>query len=390
MSSSTPPPNPSPSVEEQLKLALQREAFEEVLSAGRTNLTALFAVYCWDFILTFPDEYKTMWKGERWTPVRVAFFFNRYYGLLDNIMFMCLFWFKIKPETCKRIHLLEPIVSASVGWTYLPPHMSLKETDGINCSDLCIPVRSKGIPVWNCRRWIAWFFGIFAISAFVLQVWSVIPNRALALPVGLRGCISTKGEKNYIWVYWIPPLLYDTTATIFVTLPLISHKRKSQRTRLITIFARDGVLYFFVIFICNLVNVIYFSVPTVINPVLNAPLSLIFTTMTASRIVLHLRKVAAVINSHEEGHSSGSGAGRRNNAISRFGSHNQPATGWGRETRLQNLGRRIEGGLSINYGCVVVNIETKTEVEKEISSEAKTHDEYHSSEYRVHVAAQNR
>ncbi|KAH8913656.1 hypothetical protein BT69DRAFT_1291238 [Atractiella rhizophila] len=106
----------------------------------------------------------------------------------------------------------------------------------------------------------------------------------------------------------------------------------------------------------------------------------------ASRIVLHLRKVAVVINSQEEGHSSGSGAGRRNNVISRFGSHNQPATGGGREARLQSLGRRIEGGLSINYGCVVVNIETKTELEKEISSDAKTHDEYH-SEYRVHVAA---
>ncbi|KAH8915178.1 hypothetical protein BT69DRAFT_1341635 [Atractiella rhizophila] len=68
---------PNPTVEEQLVLALQREAVEEVLSASRTYLTACFSIYAWDFILTFPDEYRTIWRAERWTPVRVAFIINR-------------------------------------------------------------------------------------------------------------------------------------------------------------------------------------------------------------------------------------------------------------------------------------------------------------------------
>ncbi|KAH8914364.1 hypothetical protein BT69DRAFT_1358048 [Atractiella rhizophila] len=83
--------------EEWVGLALKRAALEEVLSSGRTYLTgsafsllhvnltkleaACFAIYVWDFILTFPAEYKTMWKAQRWTPVRVAFFFNRYLSL---------------------------------------------------------------------------------------------------------------------------------------------------------------------------------------------------------------------------------------------------------------------------------------------------------------------
>ncbi|KAH8916374.1 hypothetical protein BT69DRAFT_784204 [Atractiella rhizophila] len=362
----------SSTVQEQLDLALQREAFEEVLSASRTYLTALFAIYGWDFIVTFPDEYKMMWKAERWTPVRVAFFLNRYYGLLDNVMFMCLFWFKIKPKTCDKIHLLEPIASAAVV---------------LICEFL---FAARVLAVWNRRRWIAWFFGTFAIFAFVVQVWSVIPNRALVLPPGSRGCFSARGAKNYIWVYWVPPLLYDTTATIFVTLPLISHWRKSQRTRLLTIFARDGVLYFFVIFVCNLVNVIYFSIPTVVNPVLNAPLPLIFTTMMASRIVLHLRSIAPVANSREEGPSSHSGSGRRN-TITQFGSNNQPSTHGGREVRLQSLGRRMEGGSPLNYEGVLVSVEQVTNLEKKLepSPDVDGHDAYSASEYDVQISAKS-
>ncbi|KAH8927249.1 hypothetical protein BT69DRAFT_1347422 [Atractiella rhizophila] len=370
MSSSDPSASGNSTLEEQLTLVLQRAAFEEVLSASRTYLTACFAIYGWDFVITFPDEYRTMWKADRWTPVRVAFFFNRYWGLLDLTMFMCLLWVKIDPKTCDKIHFLEP-VAASILF--------------LSCEFL---LAARVWAMWNRQRWIIWFFGILALCALVVEIWTIIPNKALRLPEGLRGCLSVSGGQKYLWVYWIPPLLYDTTATILMLIPLVRHWRKSPRTRLLTVFARDGILYFFVVFICNLVNVVYFSIPGVVNPVLNSPLALAFTTMMSSRIILHLRTACPEANSLDRRTSSGPDVERRNKD-SHFGRHNQ------QELNLQNLGRRLEGGLSGNYDGVVVHVETVTNLEKQFEKSpseefVEDHDEHSSIDYGIQGAAKGK
>ncbi|KAH8922710.1 hypothetical protein BT69DRAFT_1350656 [Atractiella rhizophila] len=321
MSSSNPSTGPDPTVEEQLDLALQRAAIEEVLSASRTYLTACFAIYGWDFILTFPDEYRTMWNAERWTPVRVAFFISRqatlfYGGLLHLVGFMCLYWLKIDLKTCNKIHLLPPLSTLIISRGYLSLNL-----------------------------------------------------KARGLTVSL--------------------LLYDTTVTIFVIIPLISHWRKAPRTRLLTIFARDGLVYFVVVSICNLINAVYFSIPGVVNPALNVPLSVTFTPMMACRIVLHLRSVGSV-NLREEGPSSGSGSRLRNNMNPNFGNHNQPGTHGRGEVRLENLGRQVDGtALPISFEDAVVKGESVTNLGKglDLSPDVDTHDQYSSSQYGVHVVA---
>ncbi|KAH8925369.1 hypothetical protein BT69DRAFT_1132721 [Atractiella rhizophila] len=67
-----------------------------------------YAFYGWDFIVTFPREYKTMWKAQRWTPVRAAFFFNRYWGLLRFTLFICLAWLKVDPKIFGGIAVFFP------------------------------------------------------------------------------------------------------------------------------------------------------------------------------------------------------------------------------------------------------------------------------------------
>ncbi|KAH8922485.1 hypothetical protein BT69DRAFT_1282225, partial [Atractiella rhizophila] len=148
--------------------------------------------------------------------------------------------------------------------------------------------------IWNSRKWVAYFFGIFAVAGTAVQVWSVAHNEALHLMPGLRGCISVGGGRR------IPLLLYDTTATIFMLVPLLAHWRNTTLTRLLSIFMRDGILYFIIVFACNLVNAVYFSVPGVLVPALNTPLAISFTTMMASRIVLHIRCAAYGSNSRDD------------------------------------------------------------------------------------------
>ncbi|KAH8925587.1 hypothetical protein BT69DRAFT_1318132 [Atractiella rhizophila] len=318
MSSSDPSENINVNVEEQLDLAVRRAVLEEVLSSSRIYLTACFALYGWDFILTFPSEYRSIWKAERWTPVRVSFFFNRYWGILTFVLAMCLLWFNFTPKTCDKVHILEPVATTILF---------------LNCEFL---LGARVWVLWNRREWVAYFFVIFAIGGTAIQVWSFSGDKTLPLLPGLRGCISVRGDQNYIWLYWVPLLLYDTTATIFMLVPLITQSRNAPLTRLLSTFMHDGILYFIIVSICNLVNVVYFSIPAEVNPTLNSPLTLTFTPIMASRIVLHLRSVASNSNSRE-GDSHFQGVGR---------------------------GMRREGDLHLSYGGVRVDVETEINVEK--------------------------
>ncbi|KAH8918173.1 hypothetical protein BT69DRAFT_1285926 [Atractiella rhizophila] len=346
MSSSSSSAGFNTSIEEQLELALQRAAVEGVLSTSRTYLTACFALYAWDFVLTFPGEYRAMWKAERWTPVRVSFLFNRYWGLLTFVQAMVLAWIEISPKTCDKIQILEPIATTILF---------------LNCEFLL------GARVWavsNRRPWIAYFFGIFAISGTAIQVWSFSQNTAVRLLPGLRGCISNRGAHNYIWAFWVPVLLYDTTATVFMLIPVLTNWRNVPPTRLLTIFMRDGVLYFIIVSACNLVNVIYFSMASTPNPALNGPLAMAFTTMMASRIVLHLRSAAPRLNSRE-GDINRSDMYGRSNTAPKFRSANKPDVHQPPpDSYLQSVGRRTEGELPVSYVDVIVNIETEINDEK--------------------------
>ncbi|KAH8928211.1 hypothetical protein BT69DRAFT_1277302 [Atractiella rhizophila] len=168
--------------------------------------------------------------------------------------------------------------------------------------------------IWNSRKWVAYFIGIFAIAGTAVQVWSVAHNEALHLLPGLRGCISVGRGRRDQWAFWIPLLLYDTTATIFMLVPLLAQWHNTTPTRLLSIFMRDGVLYF-IVFACNLVNAVYFSVPGVLVPALNAPHAVTFTAMMASRIVLHIRCASCGSNSGDNDVGNTGGSYGCNNAV---------------------------------------------------------------------------
>ncbi|KAH8913318.1 hypothetical protein BT69DRAFT_1359215 [Atractiella rhizophila] len=179
MSASALSTNTSPTVEEQLDIALQRAAIEDILSASGTYLTACVAIYGWDFILTFPDEYKTMWKADRWTSAgRLMRGLCSFWGLLVIVYARCLLWLEFDPKTCDKIHLIGPAATTLLF---------------LSCQFL---LGARVWVMWNCRKWIAWFVGTLAICSTALQILAFTTSKALPLLPGLRGCISTRGDKK--------------------------------------------------------------------------------------------------------------------------------------------------------------------------------------------------
>ncbi|KAH8930614.1 hypothetical protein BT69DRAFT_1291641 [Atractiella rhizophila] len=187
--------------------------------------------------------------------------------------------------------------------------------DPVNCEFL---LGTRVWVMWNCRQWVAYFLGIFAIVGKAVQVWSFSGNKPIPLP-------------------------------------LVAHMRNAPLSKVLSTFMRDGVLYFTVVSLCNLVNMIYFrpffelanlklSIPTVPNPALKGPLALTFTTMMASHIVLQevIAKTPA------------------------------PVVPLGTAISFQSfgmsVGRRMEGGLQVSYAGVIVDVETEINVEKRLEA----------------------
>ncbi|KAH8922486.1 hypothetical protein BT69DRAFT_237652 [Atractiella rhizophila] len=293
-----------------------------------------------------------MWKAQRWTPVRFAFFFNRYWSLLSVVLTMCFAWLEFAPKTCDRVQVLVPVAGIFVF---------------LGCEFL---FGARVWVMWNRRTWIAYFFGILALAGATVQVWAVTHNMALRLPPGLRGCLSVRADQNNQWAFWLPLLLYDTTATIFMLKPVLAHCGTTPPSRLLSIFLRDGVLYFIIVFACNLINLIYFCIPSVLIPGLNSSLAILFTTMMASRIVLHLRSVA-----NSPGGSNASATHGQSNTSPKFRNLFKSDVAELPDAPLRSGVRRIDGGMEAAYADVIVTVEADTNMEKRLEAAADAEDE---------------
>lgn len=120
------------------------------------------------------------------------------------------------------------------------------------------------------------------------------------LPKGLAGCILS-GQGPLFPFVWISPLVTDTvifSLTIYRTKHylhhLISPSMSESVARALMILVRDGTMYFFFIFLANLMNtLIFFFAPTDVKEIA-ASFSQLLTSTMLSRLVLNLRSLSIV------------------------------------------------------------------------------------------------
>ncbi|KAL4070663.1 hypothetical protein J3A83DRAFT_4358782 [Scleroderma citrinum] len=101
----------------------------------------------------------------------------------------------------------------------------------------------------------------------------------------------------------IAPLLFDiivTAMTVWKTLRI--HIRSSgPSSKIIQTFLREGVFYYILISIANLINGIFYLQPRQIISALNIPLSVMMASLLACRLILDFTERGAETVSHSEG-----------------------------------------------------------------------------------------
>ncbi|KAH8923160.1 hypothetical protein BT69DRAFT_1281652, partial [Atractiella rhizophila] len=245
---------------------------EHLVRVTQIYFTAIYSVTVWDWILALPKEYERIWKNP-WSLIKVLYLFNRYWTILVLGLSLGSFLSNFTQQTCDRFVIWIPALCM---WVTV-------------CSECILLVRTYAI--WQKNKYVLW--GLITLLTGEIAV--LLTSLHIFRPVPISGvgpCIATGGSKNgkdFTVAYWVSPIVFDTVVLILTLYRCIRYMKQGTRTPILKLFLRDGVLYFGCIFICNLINTIFYLLPNPALQAVNSPMSLLLTSVACSHIILNLR-----------------------------------------------------------------------------------------------------
>ncbi|KAF8164784.1 hypothetical protein B0H34DRAFT_212451 [Crassisporium funariophilum] len=294
------------------------------LTAGKYVGMASLAMVIYDHVLTFPREVERIWK-QRITGATVLFLLNRYITPLQYIIFMDAYldprWTK---EACDEFVVFEGAATAAlVGVGELIMILRVYAFYGQSRNILCFLM-----VLWTCQ---------IIISGVGLSTGFAVP-----FPPMLTGCILT-GTSDTFPMIWAAPAVTDTfifVLTLWRTRQLI---RQSGKNATLELFLRDGIMYFFVIFMANLGNTLIYYLSPDDTKAVGAAFSQAITAVMVSRLVLNLRPFTAGANTT---------IGERTSGLSSSfigGNHQPPDHSFMTRSIIGNLGSEFDTFQSYSF-----------------------------------------
>ncbi|KAF9458942.1 hypothetical protein BDZ94DRAFT_1312843 [Collybia nuda] len=254
-----------------LNLQLLEEAAVH-LQAGKYFQIAAFVVLIFDHLLTFSEEVERIWK-RKITGAAILFLINRYITPLQFIITIDAFNDPIWTPTFSRCRQFVAFEGAST--------VAL-----IAVCELIMILRVYAL--YGRRRPILVLLMVLWTLQIILSSISMKLGFPVPLPAGLVGCIFTARSKLFPAV-WVTPLITDSTIFFLTMWRTRDYIKRSNNTPTMRVFIRDGLLYFLVIFVANLMNTLTFFLAVDDLKAVGASFSQLITATMISRLVLNLR-----------------------------------------------------------------------------------------------------
>ncbi|KAL5521018.1 hypothetical protein ACEPAG_8940 [Sanghuangporus baumii] len=255
------------------------------LATTARHLTAakMFSLACcvmlyFDILITFGDEVERIWK-QRFTFATVLWFMNRYLSPLGYVVVIASFQMNWPKSVCERYvlypEILKVFTAAAIGVIFILRLYS----------------------IYGGSMVILVSFSVLLVAELAVKIWAFTDGTSVNLPPGLVGCVLTgRGNSNDRFVFtWVAELVFDSIvfiATLSRTLIIYRRHRQGAAIPLIKIMMRDGIIYFLVIFIANVVTVVLFITLPPDLKAINASFTTLITSLMVSRLILNLRNQA--------------------------------------------------------------------------------------------------
>ncbi|KIO27026.1 hypothetical protein M407DRAFT_23716 [Tulasnella calospora MUT 4182] len=250
---------PSPDKVQQLAKNLLATKYVTVVS---------FVILLHEHIVTLPLEIERIWKQPR-SLASLLFCLNRYGTLCQLVVLLfaynqswservCSSWFRFAPGLC--------VISIGFAECIL-----ILRTYALYCRDKLVLL---GLVI------------LFGAEMGIMGYCVSIATHLRLLPPFV-GCIPI-GRMPMGVAFYVAPLLTDSVIFVLTVIKTARYLRTNVRTALPRIVLRDGVLYFVLIVLINLMNVIVYIFAPVSLMALGASFSQVLTTILISRLQLNL------------------------------------------------------------------------------------------------------
>ncbi|KAI0742654.1 hypothetical protein C8Q80DRAFT_1329230 [Daedaleopsis nitida] len=254
---------------------------------NRTVQAVAFAILYYDYVLTLPEEVERYWTaaaGRSWASF--FFFLNRYMSVLCHIPVIFEF-FATMPESLMVIcHSLQLY------------HQLLAALTQLVVGTLLI---LRTYALYNRSRRVIYLLSCISILGGAISVWAVLSVRGSPVPppdvslwVGCDLRISQK-QGYYLAAAWSSIMAFDIVVFLLTSWQAL-HAGRMWSHSLFHVILRDGTLYFGVLAVCYLSNILtYVSIcasPSHLQPKHKGILTTLTNVISATlvtRMMLNIR-----------------------------------------------------------------------------------------------------
>ncbi|KDQ58545.1 hypothetical protein JAAARDRAFT_34361 [Jaapia argillacea MUCL 33604] len=226
---------------------------------------ALLGLYIWEFFtsLSFDLQYLTGKRKFRWP---LVFYFGNRYALLGAMIGIAIALNVAGPVNCQALYTFNQV-----------------------CGNVAIGMASINLSIRTMAVWSQKWYIVGPLIAIILGHWSLLLHGILLKAVYIpgEGCVITSTSNTVLAGTFIYSMAFD-----FVVLTLTATKMAfpvGGRSKLFNMIFQDGLIYFIVAFLANLLATIFIllNLNPVMSVIVNVPAA-IASTIVATRIVRRL------------------------------------------------------------------------------------------------------
>ncbi|KAH9950928.1 hypothetical protein B0H21DRAFT_408752 [Amylocystis lapponica] len=268
--------------------AIQAQYF---IFVTQVHFCAMYAVVIWDWVIALPREWRFIWRTN-WTPVKISYLFCRYWVLAVVPYLLWAFCANHTLETCQRVYRI-------------PVSLALWNQVAAECILLIRTYAFFNRNIYILILLVSALSGVIAYQLWVATSQMLLLPYVTAPPLEAFGpCLPmSRPHSADLLGFFIAPLGYDTMVTVMTVTKAIAIRRRSggPSSRLIQTFLREGIFYYMLISVANLVNGIFYLQPHAVMSAICIPLSVMLSPVLACRLVLDLRERGSETESQSAG-----------------------------------------------------------------------------------------
>ncbi|KAK7681333.1 hypothetical protein QCA50_015424 [Cerrena zonata] len=271
------------------EIAKDGEAFDRLMHA-------LLGLYIWEFVMSLDFDWDFVTRKKRFRWPMIFYFANRYF-LLFALIGIAIALNVTVPVDCQALYTYNQVFgNAAIGLASI--NLSLRT-----------------MAVWSQSRYI-----VVLLVMIIMGHWSLLLHGILLKAEWMNGtCVITNTDNKILAASFIYSMAFDFIVLLLTAYKLATPTKNAKRSRLMTLIFGDGLIYFIIAFLANLIATVFMlaNLNPVMSIVANVPAAIASTTVAC-------RAVRRLTNYTSPGAEVFSSTGHSTLAFSRRGGMTAP------------------------------------------------------------------